>query len=113
MSTRHVRALLHKALHGFNFKKSRDAYALLGCSHAQLMRYLGPKPPGNFHLDHIAPLACALNEEEALKLNHYSNLQWLPAAENLAKSDRWTEKGAMLHLILLGRVWPNPDQEIV
>jgi len=103
-----VRSLLHRAMNRAGFKKSQEAYNLLGCSYAQLMQHLGPKPLGKTQLDHVCPISCAKTEEEALKLNHYSNLQWLPAHENLSKSNSWTPAGAMLHLILLGREWIKP-----
>lgn len=40
---------------------------------------------GDWHIDHIIPMACADSEEKALALNHYKNLQPLWANENLRK----------------------------
>lgn len=40
------------------------------------------------HIDHIIPLALAKNEEEILRLCHYSNLQLLKAQDNLKKSSK-------------------------
>jgi hypothetical protein len=42
---------------------------------------------GEWHIDHIIPLASANTEEELKKLCHYSNLQPLWAEDNLSKSD--------------------------
>ena len=39
------------------------------------------------HIDHIVPLSVAKTEAEVIKLNHYSNLQYLYASDNLEKSD--------------------------
>lgn len=41
---------------------------------------------GKWHLDHIIPLCSAKNNEEALQLNYYSNLQPLWDEENLKKN---------------------------
>ena len=43
---------------------------------------------GEFHIDHIIPLASANTEEELKKLCHYTNLQPLWAEDNLSKSDK-------------------------
>ena len=43
---------------------------------------------GEWHIDHIIPLASANTEEQLKKLCHYSNLQPLWAVDNLMKSDK-------------------------
>lgn len=40
---------------------------------------------GEWHIDHIIPLASAKTEEEVIKLNHYTNLQPLWAKDNKMK----------------------------
>jgi hypothetical protein len=47
---------------------------------------------GKWHFDHIIPVSSAKNEEELIKLNHYTNFQPLWAEENLSKSNKieWT-----------------------
>lgn len=50
---------------------------------------------GEWHIDHITPLASAKDEKELIKLCHYSNLQPLWATENILKSDKIGE----LHLL--------------
>ena len=98
----------------FGVSKSMVTHKVLGCTGTELLAHLGissiEELEGN-HIDHIAPLSCALIEEEVYKLNHYSNLRVIPAAANLAKSNHWSEAGAMLHLILLGREWIKPSQD--
>jgi len=42
---------------------------------------------GEWHIDHIIPLASANTEEQLIKLCHYSNLQPLWAFDNKSKSD--------------------------
>ena len=41
---------------------------------------------GKWHLDHIKPLCQAKDNDEALLLNHYTNLQPLWAEDNLKKN---------------------------
>lgn len=41
---------------------------------------------GKWYLDHIIPLCNAKDENEALLLNHYTNLQPLWAEDNLRKN---------------------------
>jgi hypothetical protein len=43
---------------------------------------------GEWHIDHIIPLASAKTEEELIALFHYTNLQPLWAADNIAKADK-------------------------
>ena len=63
------------------------------------------KPEGNIHLDHICPCAQAQNEEELIKLQHYSNFQWLPAEDNLKKYDSKTPDAEQKCIELLNREW--------
>lgn len=43
---------------------------------------------GKWHLDHIIPLASAKNEEDVVKLFHYTNLQPLWSEENIKKGSK-------------------------
>ena len=47
---------------------------------------------GEWHIDHIIPLASANNKEELMKLCHYTNLQPLWAEDNLSKKDKIIEQ---------------------
>ena len=44
---------------------------------------------GQWHLDHVKPLYLSENEEDLIKLNHYTNLQPLWAEDNLKKNRKY------------------------
>jgi len=85
--------------------KNGTTEQLLGCSFSALLQRLGTPPSPDAHIDHICPLAQAKTVEELHLLSHYSNLCWMSPIENIKKRDRWTEEGAHLCRILLGREW--------
>jgi hypothetical protein len=95
-----VRVLVCTAMRRKGYSKKTKTYEIIGCSFAELNRHLiasarrnyGGKffPKRPYHIDHIQPLATAKTEEEVLKLNHYSNLQYLYPRDNLRKSDKFT-----------------------
>lgn len=76
--------------------KNFNTETLLGCSwenfknHIELQFVDGMcfSNYGEWHIDHIIPLSSAKNEEEIIKLCHYSNLQPLWASDNLKKGDK-------------------------
>ena len=53
---------------------------------------------GEWHVDHIIPLASAENENELTALCHFSNLQPLWENENLKKSDNYDPKDKEAYL---------------
>ena len=93
---RRVRALAHNALRNKGFKKKAKTAEVLGCDfeffkrhiERQFERGMSWDNRGEWHLDHIIPLATAKSEEEVLMLGHFTNLRPLWAAENLAKRDK-------------------------
>ncbi len=80
------------------YKKNSATESVVGCRYTFLYGHLMisfynnygklPTDQDNLHVDHIIPLATAETEEEILKLNHYTNLQWLLAEDNLKKSNK-------------------------
>lgn len=83
--------------HAFNGRgaKSDKTKALLGCDGEFLKNYLeNTKVPGkdysNTHIDHIIPCSSfdMSDPEQQKKCFHYTNLQLLPAHENLTKSNK-------------------------
>ena len=89
-----IRSRLNKALKGR--VKIGSAVKDWGCTDEFLRAYLQSKFTegmtlenyGLWHVDHIIPLSSAETPEDILRLSHYSNLQPLWAADNLAKSDK-------------------------
>jgi hypothetical protein len=85
------RTRLWNALKGVASKSARTM-ELVGCTGEQLVKYLETtKVPGkdytDAHVDHIKPCSAfdLTDPEEQKKCFHYSNLQYLPAIENMKK----------------------------
>lgn len=94
-----VRRRITLALSNHGYKKSSRTHEMLGCDYASLMEHLESQftdgmtweNRGEWHIDHIIPLASASTEEELLALCHYTNLQPLWAFENLSKGAKMPE----------------------
>ena len=72
-------------------KGGKSTIEILGCSYDEALEYLESNNSyGSIkkHVDHIVPLSWAENEDEAIRLSHISNLQYLPEIDNLIKGDR-------------------------
>lgn len=73
-------------------KKSRT-HEILGCSYSDFKSHIENKfspgmdwsNHGEWHLDHIVPVATAETEDDLIRLNHHTNFQPLWAIENLKK----------------------------
>lgn len=82
--------------------KSKKTEEIIGCSIAFFINYLLGTYKNRYnvdydwisdvHIDHIESLSRAKNEEELLKLCHYTNLQLLKSKDNLQKSNKFEEK---------------------
>lgn len=90
------RARLNQAFRLNGYTKRSKTHEIIGCSWDFLMGYIDSQfQPGmtwenrsEWHIDHRIPLATAKTEEDVIRLNHYTNLQPLWAADNLRKSDK-------------------------
>lgn len=91
------RLILHSFKRGKkNFKKIDKTEVILGCKIEEFIDYISKKfteemtfeNHGEWHIDHIIPLATAKTEEEVILLNHYTNLQPLWAKDNLSKGSK-------------------------
>jgi hypothetical protein len=94
-----VRGLIRDSFRrSFNnkFKKSKKTEDILCCTVGFFTGYISSKLSegmsfenyGKWHLDHIIPLSMANNEEDVIRLNHYTNIQPLWAEDNLKKSNK-------------------------
>jgi hypothetical protein len=78
------------------FQKKAKTEQILGCTIEEFRSYIENKfikgmtfeNYGEWHLDHIIPLANANTEEKIIKLNHYTNFQPLWAKDNLSKGSK-------------------------
>jgi hypothetical protein len=61
-----------------------------GIDFKAIYEHVGPKPDGDYHLDHIIPISVFdLDNPEHVRLAHLPrNLRWLDAKENLSKNDK-------------------------
>ena len=91
-----LRSLIKKSLKNKNFKKKSKTRDIVGLDFDKLKNYLEYTFFLNYgeeykdqkiHIDHIVPLASAKTEEEVIKLNHWTNLQYLTPEDNISKSN--------------------------
>lgn len=84
------------------YKKGLKTESILGCSIDYFLQFISEKfsegmnieNHGEWHLDHITPISSAKNEDDLIKLNHYTNFQPLWAKDNLKKGNKLIkEKG--------------------
>jgi hypothetical protein len=79
-----------------HFSKQEHTLDLLGCSFeffashiiSQFTEGMTLENYGEWHLDHIIPLATAITREDVVRLNHYTNFQPLWAKDNLSKGSK-------------------------
>ena len=97
-----LRALIRQSFkrNGNKYEKKSKTENILGCTVKDFKNYITLKfskgmslnNHGEWHLDHIIPLATAKTEEEIIRLNHYTNFQPLWAKDNLIKGDKIIEQ---------------------
>jgi hypothetical protein len=92
---KNIRDRIRKYLTGEN--KSKRTFDIIGLDKEKFKSYIENKFTegmtwenyGKWHLDHIKPLYLLENEEDLIKLNHYTNLQPLWAEDNLKKNRKY------------------------
>lgn len=91
-----ISTLIRQSIRKQGFTKSSQTHKILGCTYEEFKKHLENKfidgmnwdNSGKWHLDHIYPVSLAKDEEELIKLNHYTNFQPLWAEDNLRKSNK-------------------------
>ena len=91
---------IQKAIKRQGYTKKTKTYEILGCSFEEFKQHLERQftegmnweNQGQWHLDHIYPVSLAKDEDELIKLNHYTNFQPLWAFDNLSKGNKIIEK---------------------
>ncbi len=102
-----IRGAILRVFKNKHGRKRKSTEEILGCSIDDFISIIGISPGTWYHLDHICPVSQALDEAELMKLNHYSNFQWLSEEENNKKSDKSTPEAISKCRELLGREWYN------
>jgi hypothetical protein len=93
VNTRKLIGASFKRARDKEFYKSRATLEMLGCSYEHFVSHISSQFTegmtlenyGQWHLDHITPLATASTQEDIVRLNHYTNFQPLWAKDNLSK----------------------------
>lgn len=101
-----VRSLISNAFsRGKNqYKKNAKTETILGCTIEEFINYISAQfkkgmsfdNHGEWHLDHIIPIATAQSEEDIIRLNHYTNFQPLWWDENIKKGAKIIQKQLFL-----------------
>ena len=91
-----MRKLIAYSLWSGGYTKKSRTFEILGISYEEFKVYMERQfekgmswdNHGEWHIDHIIPLATAQCESDVIKLNHYTNLQPLWAKDNLSKGSK-------------------------
>jgi hypothetical protein len=94
-----ISCLIRNSLKKKGYIKSKKTELIVGCSISELIIHISSmfsegmsiENHGEWHIDHIIPLAMGKTEDEVIRLNHYTNLQPLWAKDNLIKSCNYNE----------------------
>ena len=95
-----IRTRIKSSLKAIGEDKYRSTIEFIGCTWQELKIHLDSTFEANYgmpreyitefnlHIDHIIPVSFAKTKEELEKMNHYTNLQYLTAEDNLSKSTK-------------------------
>lgn len=93
-----VKKLISHTFKNNKLNKPSKTEEILGCTIHEFRCYIESKfekgmtfknhTTNGWHLDHIIPISSAKNEDDVVRLNHYTNFQPLWAEDNLKKSNK-------------------------
>lgn len=106
-----LRTRIRTAIFRNGYSKKGTTFSIVGCCFDEFVLHIESQFDdemkwenfGEWHIDHKVPLVVAENEDELLKLNHYTNLQPLWAADNLSKNKKMLPEFLTLKFQLIGR----------
>ena len=100
-----LRTLLWQCFKTKGYKKGSKTSDILGTDYETVQQHLKDSFSRNYdvswemkellapdlalHIDHIIPISSAKTESEVYELNHYTNLQYLTAFDNISKGARY------------------------
>ena len=95
-----IASLIFTSIKKQGYSKKSKTFEILGCTfeefkvhlEKQFTKGMNWENQGKWHLDHIYPVSLAKDEEELIRLNHYTNFQPLWAEDNLKKGNKIIEK---------------------
>jgi hypothetical protein len=91
-----IRKLIAHSIWNKGYTKKSRTFEILGISYEEFSLYMERQfvkgmswdNHGEWHIDHIIPIATAHTEDDVIRLNHYTNLQPLWAKDNLSKGSK-------------------------
>lgn len=91
-----IKNLIKAAFRNKGFTRRSRIQSILGCSYAEFVLHIESlfidgmswDNKGDWHIDHIVPLASATTEENLILLNNFMNLRPLWAMDNLYKGSK-------------------------
>lgn len=106
-----IRRAISKSFENNGYTKNSSTAEILGCSYDDFIQHIQSQfqegmtwnNKGEWHLDHIIPVSSYKDEDELIKLNHYTNFQPLWAEDNMKKGDSYLEKDKQRYLEQLSR----------
>lgn len=95
-----IRGLIGVKLWSNGYTKRSRTHTILGCSFEDFRSHIEEQftegmswnNHGEWHLDHITPIASAKSEEDVIRLNHYTNFRPLWAIDNLRKGAKHNDQ---------------------